>query len=95
MAGRFYDSDKNPNGDQHIYGVPLADITEEQYEGYPRWVQEQIDASPLYRKTAPKAAAKPKAAPAPAPSKEQPEARSQDADKASVADDEQPQQDKE
>ena len=54
----YYDEGKNEDGAQHIYGVPMADMTDEQYEALPKWLQAQVDASPMYRKTAPKGAKK-------------------------------------
>jgi hypothetical protein len=57
MATKFYyDESKDPDGAQHIYGVPKADMTDEQFEALPKWLQAQVDASPRYRKTAPTAA---------------------------------------
>jgi hypothetical protein len=55
MATKYYfDESKDPDGAQHIYGVPKADMTDEQFEALPRWLQAQVEASPMYRKTAPK-----------------------------------------
>ncbi len=34
-------------------GVPLADITEEEFDALPKHLQEAVDASPMYRKTKP------------------------------------------
>jgi len=49
MATKFYyDEGKNPDGAQHIYGVPLSDMTDEQYEALPKWLQAQVKASPMY-----------------------------------------------
>lgn len=59
---RFYDSSKNPDGG-HIPGVPLRDLTEEEFSELPAWLQASVDASPMYRKTSPgephRAASKP------------------------------------
>lgn len=49
---RHYDESKNPGG-AAFPGVPLADLTQEQYDALPEWIQRSIDASPMYRKTAP------------------------------------------
>ncbi len=54
---RYYDESKNP--DRGMFpGVPLADLTEEQYTSYPEWLRRSIDAAPFYRKTKPAQAAK-------------------------------------
>jgi hypothetical protein len=50
---RYYNADENKDGSQHIYGVPLADISDEEYAALPDHLQKQVDASPLYRKSAP------------------------------------------
>lgn len=49
---RYYVKDENPNGD-HLPGVPLADLSEEEFAELPKWLQESVDASPMYRKTKP------------------------------------------
>ena len=49
---RYYDADKNTNGGE-LPGVPLRDLTEDEYTNYPQWLQASIDASPMYRKTNP------------------------------------------
>lgn len=64
---RFYDETKNP--DRGFFpGVPLRDLTEDEYEAQPDWLKRSIDAHDMYRKTPLKAdkptpAAKPKATP--------------------------------
>jgi hypothetical protein len=69
---RYYNADANPDG-AHFPGVPLADLTEEEFDALPKWLQASVDASPLYRKTKPsasrKAEPKSEAAEAPAPEK--------------------------
>lgn len=70
----YYDEEKN-EGEQFIPGVPLADMTEEQYEALPDWLKQSVDESPLYRKTKPKgwkapAEAAPEPEPAPAEGQE-------------------------
>jgi hypothetical protein len=53
MATRlYYDASKNPDN-ASFPGVPLADLSDEQYDSYPEWLQRSVDASPLYRKTNP------------------------------------------
>lgn len=51
-TARYYEASKNTDGG-YIPGVPLRDLTEEDYNSYPAWLQASIDASPLYRKTKP------------------------------------------
>lgn len=55
---RHYDSTKNLDGGT-LPGVPLDDITEEQFASYPEWLQRSIDAHPMYRKSAPRETPKP------------------------------------
>lgn len=52
---RYYNAEANPDGSQYMAGVPLDDLTDEQYDALPEWQQKQVDASPLYRKTEPRA----------------------------------------
>lgn len=47
---RYYDASKNENGG-HLAGVPLADISQAEFDRYPAWLQASIDAQPFYRKT--------------------------------------------
>lgn len=54
---RYYDEGKNLDGGA-LPGVPLADITEEDFNQLPEWLQRSVDASPMYRKTKPRAEAK-------------------------------------
>lgn len=54
---RFYDESKNPDGGA-IPGVPLGDMTEEEFDALPEWLQRSVDASPMYRKTRPSGKAK-------------------------------------
>lgn len=58
---RSYDAAKNPDG-HALPGVPLRDITVDEFKALPAWLQASIDASPFY--SAPKGAPK---ASAPAP----------------------------
>ena len=64
MATKYwYDEGKNKDGSQHIYGVPQRDISDDEYKALPKYLQKQVDASPLYLKSnpnpEPKAANKP------------------------------------
>jgi hypothetical protein len=49
-TARYYDPDKNPDGGA-LPGVPLRDLTTDEFEHYPQWLQRSIDAAPMYRKT--------------------------------------------
>lgn len=49
---RYYDETKNPH-EAVLPGVPLRDLTEDEFESYPKWLQASIDASPMYRKSNP------------------------------------------
>lgn len=53
---RFYDASKNPDG-ATLPGVPLRDLSAEEFEALPLWLQYSIDASAMYRKTKPRASA--------------------------------------
>lgn len=48
----YYDESKNPDG-AYFGGVPLGNISEEEFESYPKWLQQNIAESPMYRKTNP------------------------------------------
>ena len=68
---RYYDESKNDGG--AFDGVPLRDLTEDEFAALPAWLQASVDASPLYRKTKPrteKAEDAPAAEPEPAPEPE-------------------------
>lgn len=52
-TARYYDEAKNEDGTQHIWGVPMRDLSDDEYDALPKWVQAQVDASPMYRKTNP------------------------------------------
>ena len=54
---RYYDAEKNPDGGS-LPGVPLRDLSEDEFAALPAWVQESVDASPLYRKTKPQGTGK-------------------------------------
>ncbi len=73
---RYYDESKNEDGSA-FDGVPLRDLNEEEFDAMPPWLQASVDASPLYRKTKPRAEkaeaeapAEPAAAPEPEPAAE-------------------------
>lgn len=51
---RYYDESKNSDGGS-FPGVPLRDLTEEEFSSLPEWLQRSVDASPIYRKTKPRA----------------------------------------
>lgn len=58
---RYYNEDNNPHG-AAIPGVPLRDLTQEEYDALPDMEKASVDASELYRKTKPASAkAKPAA----------------------------------
>jgi hypothetical protein len=59
-VARYYVAEKNKEGGS-FPGVPLRDLTEEEFDALTTWEQASIDASPLYRKTPLPKASKPKA----------------------------------
>lgn len=61
----YFDEGKNPGGQAVIFGVPHGDISDEEFAGYPKHIQESVAKSEMYRRTKPE----PKAAPAAAPAK--------------------------
>jgi len=52
-TARYYDASKNPE-ERAFDGVPLRDLTEEEFEALPPWLQANVDAVPFYRKTKPR-----------------------------------------
>jgi hypothetical protein len=69
-VARYYDKEKNAEG-ASLAGVPLRDLTEEDFEALPAHLQRSVDALPFYRRTNPnptrrKAEPKSEAAEAPA-----------------------------
>lgn len=58
---RYYVPEKQESDTffRFIPGVPLRDITDDEFLSYPDYIQASIDASDLYRKTKPADAAKP------------------------------------
>lgn len=59
---RYYDASKQetPDNPASIPGVPLADLDQATFDALPEHIKADVDASGLYRKTAPDA--KPKRA---------------------------------
>jgi hypothetical protein len=52
---RYYDATKNP--DQAFFpGIPLRDLTQDEWDALSDRMRESIDAAPFYRKTKPPAA---------------------------------------
>jgi hypothetical protein len=49
---RYYDEKANPTG-AGLPGVPLRDLSAEEFEALPVWLQYSVDAQPFYRKTKP------------------------------------------
>jgi hypothetical protein len=47
---RYYDIEKNPE-QAFLAGVPLRDLTDEEWEALPPHLQRSVDALPFYRKT--------------------------------------------
>lgn len=77
-VARYYDPKRNPEG-AHFPGVPLRDLSEEEFKALPDWVQRDIDASGLYTKTKTEGASastgEPRKEAAPAKEKEKEEAQ--------------------
>jgi hypothetical protein len=52
MATRkYYRPDRNPGTEANpamLPGVPLTDLSDEEYEAFPDWLQRSIDASEMY-----------------------------------------------
>lgn len=61
---RYYDESKNAGG-AFFPGVPLRDLTEDEWLALPQRYKDSVDASPFYRKTKPPTDAAPPKAPAP------------------------------
>jgi hypothetical protein len=49
---RYYDETKNPEKGE-LPGVPLRDLTADEFAALPQWLQDSVDALPCYRKTPP------------------------------------------
>lgn len=64
VGPRYYDASKNPGDVNYITGVPLRDLSADEFVALPEHLQRSVDDSDLYRKTkppvAPIAAPKPK-----------------------------------
>lgn len=58
-----YDATKNPSGG-NLPGVPLKDITTEQFERYADWLKDSIRAQPFYIPVEPAPAASRRTRPA-------------------------------
>lgn len=52
MPARYYVEENNPDG-ATIPGVPLRDLTDDEYDALPKWDQASVDAWDAYRKTNP------------------------------------------
>lgn len=52
QIARYYDASANPDG-VFLPGVPLADLSVEQWAALPEWLQASIDASGWYSETRP------------------------------------------
>ena len=48
----YYEASKNPDG-VFFPGVPLRDLTDDEYEALPEWQRREVDAAPFYRRTNP------------------------------------------
>jgi hypothetical protein len=60
---RYYDEEKNKDG-AFFPGVPLRDLTADEWDAFPGRMQASVDASPFYRKTPPPRETAPLKAPA-------------------------------
>ncbi len=60
---RYYSADRNPDN-LFIGGVPLGDLTAEQFEALEPWQQATVDAQPFYLKSKPRATEAEKPTPA-------------------------------
>lgn len=56
---RYYDASKNPD-EAFFPGVPLRDLTSDEFDALPAHLQASLDASPFYRKTKPPTTTTPK-----------------------------------
>lgn len=46
----YFDSSKDEGGE--FPGVPKRDLTQDEFDALPKWLQASVEASPMYRKTA-------------------------------------------
>lgn len=53
-TARYFDASKSEDGQRFISGVPTRDITTEEWDQLPAYLQRSVDASDLYRKTKPR-----------------------------------------
>lgn len=61
-VARYYVESENEMGGA-FPGVPLRNLSEDEYDALPEWIQRSIDASPMYRKTKPPTESAPLKAP--------------------------------
>jgi hypothetical protein len=54
-VARYYDASANPDG-LFFSGVPLRDLTDDEWNELPEHLQGSVDAAPFYRKTKPTSA---------------------------------------
>jgi hypothetical protein len=47
----YFDASKDDGG--MFPGVPKRDLTDEEFEALPKWLQASVEASPMYRRTNP------------------------------------------
>lgn len=47
----YFDSSKDEGGE--FPGVPKRDLTQDEFDALPKWLQASVEASPMYRKTNP------------------------------------------
>ena len=67
----YYDEEANPEGGFYG-GVPLADLTEEQFKALPPYLQKSVEANKMYRKTKPQGRKAEKPVEEEAPKEEEP-----------------------
>jgi hypothetical protein len=65
-TARYYDAESNQAGAEYIPGVPLRDLTDEEWDALTKDQQASVDAAAYYRKTKPRVAAQDRAADTPA-----------------------------
>ena len=54
---RYFDPSKDEGG--YLPGVPLRDLSQEEYDALPEWLQRSVDINPMYRKTPTREPSKP------------------------------------
>lgn len=50
---RYYNPERNPSG-AYLPGVPLGDMTDQEFAALPLWVQRSVDASGFYFRSKPR-----------------------------------------